>query len=735
MVRLHHLLAALAATAGVALINCASGDDAGSADSNVTDANVEYVDCNEIAGIPGLLPKDASLTALENIGRCSWVLGTGRTTENPKFQRKDKNGNLVPGGLGGTENLLSDIYAKNKLYVAFPLILAAKGEKGRAERWQRFGTMNDPGCSAREDGDPDEFGLYMDKCKDPFSAGVVGFRKFPNPKFNKAKWDANAYVGGKAKDMEPPYLVGLTCGACHTSFNPLKPPPKGQEAAPKWENLIFTIGNQYFNEGELYKPITDGPKDFKYQVLQTQERGTSDTSGIATDHVNNPNAINSIVNLLSRPFHNEKLKKGQVTFDLTKPGPNGQPELDMGLVAALSKMTPQEASQALKPVIVKEDGEEHAVQSILKGGEDSVGPVGALLRVFVNIGMCSKQWVSHFDPVKGVGEETPLTSTELYENCPSYEEMLSRVPAMVLFLGKQAPLYLKDAPDGPSFVDNAKADKGKLVFADQCARCHSSKQPANGETFRDLVMKPDFLQGNFLSDDKDYPVTEIGTNAARALHSNHTNGKIWSEAYASKTYSERKFPGPITVKNPYGGDLQFTGPDGGPGYYRTPTLISIWAKAPFMHNKAMGLYTGDPSIAGRMKAFDDAAAKLLWPEKRAGVIKKTASDSVLDIEHLGLKINIPQGTPVNLFANLDPNDTNTKLRVFKLGVEAMFGASFDANKTSLTATMVAGQPETVGTRLLQLSLCPDLIEDRGHLFGTTLSDEEKKNLIEYMKTL
>src|SRR5262249_10909626 len=161
---------------------------------------------------------------------------------------------------------------------------------------------------------------------------------------------------------------------------------------------------------------------------------------------------------------------------------------------------PEDASKALKPVIVKADGEEHAVQSILKGGEDSVGPVGALLRVFVNIGMCSKQWVSHFDPVKGEKKDSPLTSTELYDNCPSYEEMLSRVPARVLFLGKQGPLSLKDAPGGGAFIKQDAANRGKLIFADNCASCHSSKQPPAGTAdarawFREQIVKSDFLEG------------------------------------------------------------------------------------------------------------------------------------------------------------------------------------------------------------------------------------------------
>ena len=36
-------------------------------------------------------------------------------------------------------------------------------------------------------------------------------------------------------------------------------------------------------------------------------------------------------------------------------------------------------------------------------------------------------------------------------------------------------------------------------------------------------------------------------------------------------------------------------------------------------------------------------------------------------------------------------------------------------------------------RSLEVSLCPDFIEDRGHTFGRDLSDQDKRALIEYMK--
>ena len=36
--------------------------------------------------------------------------------------------------------------------------------------------------------------------------------------------------------------------------------------------------------------------------------------------------------------------------------------------------------------------------------------------------------------------------------------------------------------------------------------------------------------------------------------------------------------------------------------------------------------------------------------------------------------------------------------------------------------------------LLELSKCPDLVVNRGHLFGTDLSNDDKAALIEFLKT-
>src|SRR5258706_9093467 len=94
-----------------------------------------------------------------------------------------------------------------------------------------------------------------------------------------------------------PYGVGVVCGACHIA--PYQDNPPADPENPRWENLASAIGNQYINEGKVFAcNVKKG--GFFYEMLAAQPRGTSDTSRIATDHINNPNAINAIFLLAER---------------------------------------------------------------------------------------------------------------------------------------------------------------------------------------------------------------------------------------------------------------------------------------------------------------------------------------------------------------------------------------------------------------------------------------------------
>jgi cytochrome c5 len=573
------------------------------------------------------------------------------------------------------------------------LLLYAESQP-REKRFQVLGAINDPDC--HNSGHPDQYGLNLDVCT-PMeipgipgeSTGIMGLRKFPNPDFKPELWNVDQFRAHPDK-IEPPYLVGMACALCHVGFSPLHPP--ADPASPKWGNLASTIGNQYWREGRLFS-FRLKPDNFFWQVGEQQPPGTSDTSRTATDHIFNPNAINTVVYLKERPTAVE-------TF--IEPGTSN---------------------------IVSQP-----VHHILKAGDDSVGTAFAALRVYVNIGMCSDYWLSLHDPVFGeTRNQSPFRIETARKTCEKWRETEAKMPDLEAFLDTAEPMHLKDADGGAAFVtqDRKLLDTGKRVFAENCASCHSSKQPPADvasdaakkiEWLRQAVMRDDFLDGNFLSDDKRYPVTLIGTNFSRAAGSNPAQGHIWEE-FSSKDYKQLpQIPEIIDLYNPVkpGKPIAFQMPAGGKGYYRTPSIVDAWATAPFFNNNSLGIFTGDPSIAGRLKAYQDAMEKLLWPERRPGVksILRTTANCDIIINGETRFSNLKAGTPIKLLASFNTVDLP------EIAKQSWF--------TSLLNRLLGRK--TYNELLLDRNLAPDFIEDRGHEFGSQLSDDEKRALIEYVKT-
>jgi hypothetical protein len=549
-------------------------------------------------------------------------------------------------------------------------------------RFRELGAITQPGCKPATA--PDQYGLWWDQCDQPpvptvpgEPTGIVGLRRFANPKFDASRWNAAQYMQ-RPGDMQPPQLVGMSCGFCHIGFNPLNPPADVEQPA-SWANLAGTIGNQYWEEGKLFS-LNMKPDDFRWHVANRQPPGTSDTSRFATDHNNNPNAINTIFNLAHRPTHLERMRDGSMA----------------------------------------------QVHHILKDGADSVGIAGASLRVYVNIGMCGDYWVTLHDPVLGIARrQQPFDMDYARKNCADWRATEARMANAEAFLKVLTPLRLQDAAGGAEYLTASPAtlQAGARVFAENCASCHSSKQPPPGnedprQWFREAVARPDFLDGNFLSDDARYSVTEIGTNVARAVATNAGKGSIWDQ-FSSETYKAQPSVG--ALKNLYNPTdpqkpISFTVPGGGAGYYRTASLTSIWATAPYLHNNSVGTFVKDPSVRGRLTAFTDGMQKLLWPERRLGVqsIPVTTVDSFVTISGTTRRVRIPAGTPVDYVARVDPTRLPEVVR-----------NSFLLNLFS---------DEAVFRRMLRNNKAPDFILDRGHTFGSGLQDDDKWALIEYLKT-
>ncbi len=124
------------------------------------------------------------------------------------------------------------------------------------------------------------------------------------------------------------------------------------------------------------------------------------------------------------------------------------------------------------------------------------------------------------------------------------------------------------------------------------------------------------LVHNYMAIDERLPVTIVGTNSGRATGTNSLYGNVW-EDFSSRTYKDLGEVGAIGYFDPFSGARRsYTPPGGGPGYYRVPTLISIWATSPLFHNNALGTFNNDPSVEGRLAVFEDSIERLLWPAKR-----------------------------------------------------------------------------------------------------------------------
>jgi hypothetical protein len=657
-------------------------------------------------------------------------------------------------------------------------LLKVLDSRNRSTRFRDYGVMNEPGF--KQASAVDQFGLWIDTAdwtlnpgssaryeeafpKDVFvriygrSSDIVGLRLFSNPKFDGAaqrKWNAQRSYGDPAYYRDPnlvrPYRVGMTCAFCHVGPHPLHPTDCEK---PGWENLSNNIGAQYLNPSRVFM-LPHQEDNFLYQVLAAMPPGTIDTSALATDNINNPRAMNALYQLSTR-----------LKIAATEALAGGN--LDM---PGTEKVMP--------------------VPHVLKDGADSIGVIGALARVYISIGSFHQEWLKHFNLLTGGQPQTPFSVALVRRNSPYFRATLDRLPDVAAFLvAVTKPQPLAKAPDSARYLqdDDATVSRGQQLFADNCAGCHVSynkmpKPPPNVERetpawdawvrsddfkkrMTELIRSPDFLDDNFLSTERRLPISRIGTNACSALASNAMRGHIWDN-FSSETYKHLRAIDPINISNPITGDpSSFAIPGGGRGYVRVPSLVSIWASAPYLQNNSVGIFTGDPSVDGRMRAFEDGMQNLLWPGKRLGspAVYRTTEESWVILSRPSLPSSllsrlkqigsfsldgqvmrfgpIPRGTPINLLANLalladDSNVADQIKHAEKLiAVLAKLSMVLKALPKGATFNQGADDFKAIVPELLAVSNCPDLVTDRGHLFGKDLTDSDKRALIAFLKRI
>ena len=605
----------------------------------------------------------------------------------------------------------------------------------RKHRYTKWGMINDPDC--KEGGAHTN---WYDDCPDPHSSGVLGYRKyFADPTRDaggKVVFDpaTSPYSPDELKKNQR-YVLGGPCVQCHVAFDPTNPPKDPNQ--PKWENLHATIGNQYTMQPLQYF-MGVAEDNFAKQVLTHGHRaGTIDTSVVASDFQHNPGTQNNVMDFMNKRVFEEDIKH-PVTGEVKK-------------------------AKTL---------------AVLKGGEDSVGEHLALIRVYVNIGMCTEEcWTPNF-PVPGsfFGEKAkqkPFRIEQCARDCEAWNYADAKMPELAAFLLTGGPTYLLKSTDvdgtkGSAFVDLAQVPAGRKVFARECASCHSSKfapdavradkaalaryyeghvfgaeeywelefsaEERNSEAFKARHLVKDAKTGklrprqfaeaqqakgaamlgqDWLANDEPVPFHLIGTNKCRALHDNHSEGHIWEE-FSSETYKRRAPAGkvqnvvnrmvPLVGGKEWGGETEIAG---GSGYLRNFSLLSVWATAPFLHNNAIGELTHlkdgsiDYTVRGRVKQFELAFDELMMSDNpkdtphRPQKIGKTDRPIKLAPREDGqgpIKLPVPAGTPIAAFASSDPH-------------APLF------------------------------MKCDDLVENKGHQFGISLSKDEKLALREFLKLM
>jgi len=740
-----------------------------------------------------------------------------------------------------------------KTYGLFDLVKTLSSNvEPREDRWKDLGVSNEPCLEASDDEyvrqHPELFGLHLDHRKagcqaDPFedvakypgvraghrgevmpvgsfygyASGVMGLRVFPNPDFGadaKAKWDPVRFYNDPTyyqdRNLVRPFRVGMACGFCHIGPSPIKPPQ--DPANPKFENLSGTVGAQYFWFDRVFDWNWKSPtqkQNFLYQALKSNLPGALDTSLVSTDYINNPRTMNAVYQVVPRL---ELARRWGL--ETLAPGGSGN-NAQFNTLAGYGVTPPF-------PLFFNTPNQVWSPR-VLKDGADSVGVLGALNRVYLNIGLFSEEWLWHFNAVFGGKKTTPIEISVSRQNSSYWNVTEGWTPAMARYLiAASGPHHLADAPGGMQELnrdDAATVDRGKEVFADRCARCHSSKQPSfvqgvdpagcAGRNYIEcfnkywawtktadyktqitkIVKDPTFLDGNLLSTELRIPVQLLQTNACSPLASNAIGGSIWDN-FSSQTYKELSPAGNVTIYDPYTGDpapnpLKIL--DGGRGYTRPASLVSLWSTAPFLLNNSVGPFDPSPSVASRLDVFRKSIRQMLWPEERdkdpllAGKIKgpsriiRSNGDGYMVIPHgyLDKELSdvvtrlkpfiswaedsagnirlgpIPDGTPVGLLLSLNLNPRRDERFVDRLRDDAALAKlgqqlkRYFKESGGMSAEERQRRWQSLTAELMNLSACPDYIINRGHYFGTDmldpsegepgLSDPEKQALIAFLK--
>ena len=121
------------------------------------------------------------------------------------------------------------------------------------------------------------------------------------------------------------------------------------------------------------------------------------------------------------------------------------------------------------------------------------------------------------------------------------------VADLCAFVERARPPRLEDAPGGEAYIDGAVVDRGRQVFGQACAGCHSNGGPFGHEVFSD----DEILLATGFEPNAGEPHGAIGTHRCRSLTTNWAAGNMFYYTVGTDTKGNaRQYPLPGLIPYP-----------------------------------------------------------------------------------------------------------------------------------------------------------------------------------------
>ena len=224
------------------------------------------------------------------------------------------------------------------------------------------------------------------------------------------------------------------------------------------------------------------------------------------------------------------------------------------------------------------------------------------------------------------------------------------------------------------------------------------------------------------------------------------------------------------------GDAGWVG-DGRRNFYRSPyvatspdgRLVLDDKQNPVAHPEPPACWPFDPSVDGRFELFVASTRALLNPDQRVPKITRLAEDVIVPIgpryvlneeDQTGIEIRLPAGTPAIYLANLNHKELIGDLVLAATDPEALEarwqrqlagegGADEAAEAVRRIRAMLTAIVKAPGNSIDIIDVLRDhrdvvqglysnstaIVENEGHEFGATLTDQQKNDLTAFLATL